>query len=358
MKLRALFWYLIFVVGVAVAGVMFLAMRTDSLPEKQPNAISITVENKVYDGTPIEIIVGSTSGTVPIVKYKLSGANDSTLTPNAPINAGDYVAVATVAEEWNYAETSRTVLFSILPKEVSLTWNEPQNLVYDGQPKVPTATVSGMLSGEECSVEIAVSVNNNNTKAGSFTFTAVSLTNSNYTLPSSKTSPVYTIAKANYDLSSAKWNYTAPFDYDGSNKTVSVVGLPSGVTVLRYSNNVNSLVGKYIASVTLNYDSVNYNQPVVPDLNWNITSKNMTITFVQTSTNYIGDRLSSVTVICNDPNATLRWVNGTQLLNAEERVYQIEYIAADGERTEYFNVTIRATDNTVQVQDYYIMDDM
>lgn len=358
MKLRALFWYLIVVFGVAVAGVMFLAMRTDSLPEKQPNAITITVEDKIYDGTPITLTAGSTSGTVPTVMYKLSGASDSTLTADAPTNAGEYVAIATVAEEWNYTESSKTAKFSILPRAVSLIWAAPLNLVYNGQPKVPSATVSGVLSGEECAVEVALSANNNNIKAGSFTFTAVRLTNSNYGLPTSKVSPVYTIDKANYNMSSARWNYTAAFDYDGTNKTVTVVGLPSGVTVARYSNNVKTYVGKYTASVVLNYDTINYNQPIIQDLNWNITSKNMNITIVQTSTNYIGDRLSSVLISCNDPTATIQWVNGTQLLNAVSGVYQVKYTAADGERTEYISVTVVAIDNTVQVQDYYIKDDM
>jgi hypothetical protein len=127
---------------------MFLAMRTDSLPEKQPNAITITVEDKIYDGNPIVLTTGSTSGTIPTVMYKVSGASDTSLSPDAPTNAGEYVAIATVAEEWNYAETSRTVLFSILPKEVLLTWNEPHNLTCDGQPKVPSATVGGMIGGE------------------------------------------------------------------------------------------------------------------------------------------------------------------------------------------------------------------
>ena len=358
MKLRALFWYLIFVFGVVVAGVMFLAMRTNSLPDKQPNAITITVEDKEYDGSPITVTATSTSGAVPTIKYKVAGADDSTLSTDTPINAGNYIVVATTLEEWNYADAVKTATFTIKSKEVLVSWQAPQNLVYNGQPKVPTCTVSGVLSGDDCSVNIDVTTNNNNVKAGSFTFTAVGLTNNNYTLPANKTSPIYTIQKANYDMSGAKWNYTKPFDYDGTNKTVTIVGLPSGVTVVGYTNNTKSLVGKYVATALLNYDIVNYNEPVMPDLNWGITSKNIIITIVQTSTNYIGHPLSSVLISCNDPTATLQWVNGTQLLNAETGIYQIKYTAADGERTEYINVTVTATDNTVQVQDYYIKDDM
>ena len=173
MKLRALFWYLIFVFGVVVAGIMFLAMRTNSLPDKQPNAITITVEDKEYDGSPITVTATSTSGAVPTIKYKVAGADDSTLSTDAPINAGNYIVVATTLEEWNYAEAVKTATFTIKSKEVLVSWQAPQNLVYNGQPKVPTCTVSGVLSGDDCSVNIDVTTNNNNVKVGSFTNAAV-----------------------------------------------------------------------------------------------------------------------------------------------------------------------------------------
>lgn len=83
---------------------------------------------------------------------------------------------------------------------------------------------------------------------------------------------ILTINKANYDMSSASWNYTTPFVYDGQEKQVVVDGLPQGVTVKQYQNNKKTAVGTYTASVELDYDTVNYNKPTLADLSWVITN--------------------------------------------------------------------------------------
>ena len=80
----------------------------------------------------------------------------------------------------------------------------------------------------------------------------------------------FTIAKATYDMSSAKWNYDDAFKYDGKEHKVEVVGLPDGVTVSGYAGNAATAAGDYIAKVTLTYDANNYNAPSVADLNWKI----------------------------------------------------------------------------------------
>lgn len=80
----------------------------------------------------------------------------------------------------------------------------------------------------------------------------------------------FTIAKATYDMSSAKWNYTDAFKYDGKEHKVEVVGLPSGVAVGGYNGNTATVVGDYTAKVTLTYDANNYNAPSVADLNWKV----------------------------------------------------------------------------------------
>ena len=79
-----------------------------------------------------------------------------------------------------------------------------------------------------------------------------------------------TIKKADYDMTAAKWDYTSAFQYDGLEHTVTVTGLPSGVTVKKYSGNSASVVGDYTAKVTFTYDEDNYNTPVLADLTWAI----------------------------------------------------------------------------------------
>ena len=79
-----------------------------------------------------------------------------------------------------------------------------------------------------------------------------------------------TIEKADYDMSNVKWEYSAPFIFDGSEKSVVITGLPDGVTVQTYINNKFKDVGTYVASVTLNYDAENYNAISIENLSWQI----------------------------------------------------------------------------------------
>ena len=82
-----------------------------------------------------------------------------------------------------------------------------------------------------------------------------------------------TITKAAYDMSDAHWDYAGTFEYDRTEKTVGVAGLPEGVTVASYSGNVATLPGVYTAHATLAYDEENYNEPTpIEDLVWCIGS--------------------------------------------------------------------------------------
>ena len=96
-----------------------------------------------------------------------------------------------------------------------------------------------------------------------------------YYLASSPTYKTITIDKATYNMSGAKWDYISAFTYDGTYKTVSVTGLPSGVSVGSYSGNSEINVGDYTASATLSYDSINYNAPSIGNLSWSITPKDI-----------------------------------------------------------------------------------
>ena len=74
----------------------------------------------------------------------------------------------------------------------------------------------------------------------------------------------FTIEKADYDMSGARWDYNGAFDYDGESHSVLLDedSLPAGVTVDNYTGNTASAVGKYTADVSLSYaDLYNYNDP-------------------------------------------------------------------------------------------------
>lgn len=88
------------------------------------------------------------------------------------------------------------------------------------------------------------------------------------------------IVKADYDMSAVAWDYTEPFEWDGTTKTVSLTGLPEGVSVNSYKGNTATDVGTYSASAVLNYQWWNYNKPEVPELNWSI--ENLALALEQT----------------------------------------------------------------------------
>ena len=98
------------------------------------------------------------------------------------------------------------------------------------------------------------------TKAGDYTATFTVDETGNYSGLEKKVD--FTIAKADYDMSGAAWDYSGAFKHDGTEHKVEVGGLPAGVSVSSYSGNSASGIGKYSASVTLAYDEMNYNKPV------------------------------------------------------------------------------------------------
>ena len=81
--------------------------------------------------------------------------------------------------------------------------------------------------------------------------------------------------KASIPCFRMEWDYDGPFIYDGTPKSVTVKGLPDGVTVKEYENNTATEIGTYIASVkSWNYDDVHYEEPLFYEkCNWAIEEK-------------------------------------------------------------------------------------
>lgn len=76
--------------------------------------------------------------------------------------------------------------------------------------------------------------------------------------------------KQDYDMSDVCWTYSEKFVYDGEAKKIELTGLPDGVTVKSYTDNEKTDAGKYTAKAILSYDDKNYNEPTVPDCDWEI----------------------------------------------------------------------------------------
>lgn len=119
-------------------------------------------------------------------------------------------------------------------------------------------------SADGAAAEGAVPVN-----AGTY-YVKASYENNDYHYAVSATGLKYVINKAVYNMSGAKWNYDEAFAFDNKDKTVIVTGLPEGVTVGSYTDNVKKASGTYTAKAVLDYDSDNYEEPVINNITWTI----------------------------------------------------------------------------------------
>lgn len=84
-------------------------------------------------------------------------------------------------------------VLTINPKEASLEWSEltAAELVYSGTAKTLTATATGLVDGDACTV--TVELVGDNVNVGTFSYKATALSNENYKLPTDVSSPSYTI---------------------------------------------------------------------------------------------------------------------------------------------------------------------
>ncbi len=261
-------------------------------------------------------------------------------------DAGSYTATVALNNKANYQWNDGTtgdinISWSISAIGVAKPTVTTTSFTYNSNPQgisIPenTAyTISGVASA---------------TNAGSYTATVVLKDKANYQWNDGTTGDIsinWNIAKASYDMSSTKWNYTTPIPFDGTQKTVAVTGLPSGVTVKSYLGNTATTVGIYTASATFAYDEVNYNEPTIASLSWEIEKTFTNLSIIKLWNNVLavsnGDKYEEIR------NATFRWYrNGTLLSGSQQYLrfdgaipageYKVEITTKDG-----FTITVTLT---------------
>lgn len=177
--------------------------------------------------------------------YKWATTDNAEVTVKFVISAAENAwKVAPSISGWTYGENAKAPTYEAKFGTVKVTYTGKAN------------------DGSDYNSETAP------TKAGNYTATFTVEGTADYSGLSESVD--FTIAKATYDMSSAKWNYINAFKYDGKEHKVEVVGLPEGVTIGGYNGNTATVVGDYTAKVTLTYDANNYNAPSVADLNWKV----------------------------------------------------------------------------------------
>jgi len=210
----------------------------------------------VYDGTVREVRLEGVPETLEVV---YSGASADTV--------GEYTAHAelTPKDPANYNDISiRDCDWRILKASYDMSgarWEGDFRSVYDGS--VKSVYIAGLPEGVT-----PVYTNNKAAAAGEYSASVVFECDPvNYHMPEMGGCD-WSISKASYDMSRTAWQETE-FVYDGSEKTVSLAGLPEGITPV-YSGNTATDAGTYEASVELVYDEYNYEKPSFGGCVWSI----------------------------------------------------------------------------------------
>ena len=314
-------------------------------------------ETRPYNGVPSNVTATAT-GLVPddTCSVTVIGGNEKA--------ADTHTATAAELNNTNYMlPVAGTIqAYTITPKEVGLTWSGWEMREYDGNASSVSAKAIGLLPDDACTVTVT---GGTETTAGPHIATATGLSNANYALPAKEFEKEYIITKAVYNMSSAGWDYMGPFTYNGTEKTVQVTGLPSGVTVVSYTGNTATNAGDYIASVSLAYDTANYIQPVLQNRSWMIEKSPGTITLGFSEMTITKAFPLAVTVRPENPNPSLVWSssnptiasvdqNGivTPLMEGEciitvEDSNTTEIPATCAIRVKYFTYSLNGTEATI-----------
>ena len=192
---------------------------------------SSTTASATYgDGTitPLSLTMGQLSGAS--VTYSSSDQSVATVNNAGSVTikgAGSTEINASYAGDDDVKPGSASYTLMVNPKEVGLTWGTT-SFIYDGSAHAPTATATGLVGNDACTV----TVDGAQTNAGSnYAATASALSNTNYKLPAANTT-TFSIAKAASTVTTAPTANT--LTYTGSAQALVTAGAASGGT-MQYS---------------------------------------------------------------------------------------------------------------------------
>ncbi|MBR2343196.1 MAG: uL15 family ribosomal protein, partial [Clostridia bacterium] len=204
-----------------------------------------TLEGEVYLPTGLDGITPS---------YKITGGGT---------DAGVYtVTLSFFTDSRNYElPPAVSATLTVKPREAEAVWGE-RLFVYDGTYKCPTAYYTDVFGAKHPLATVGGGIYADDN------YSAEALSpGPNYTLLNPKIS--FSVLRADYDLSGVRWS-GSDFVYDGTRRSVYVSGLPEGVSVIGYTDAGAADAGVYYASVALEYDRRNYNEPTLELYRWEI----------------------------------------------------------------------------------------
>lgn len=207
---------------------------------------------------------------------------------NGVKDAGYYTAQATALSNPNYALPTYNLKtgFEITPQEVKITWSNT-DLDYDGTAQKPTATAVNLVEGDKCTITVSGAQVN----AGTYTATAVEVSNRNYKLPSNETvNQTFTIKKVVPEITEPI-EYT--LTYNGENQVLIMAGSTTAGEMLYSLNgtdyskslptakNANNYTVYYKVVGNTNFTDVEPQTitPVIEKAPFKVTADDKTITY-------------------------------------------------------------------------------
>ena len=171
-------------------GVTKTASKTITVVKATGSVSTIPVNANVVYGSGNKLCsAGSGTGTM-MYRVGSTGNFSSTIPTTSGLNAGTYTLYYYAAESDSYNQSSTgSISVTVTQKEVGLSWGETL-WVYDGSTHSTTCSATGLVGSDTCTVNLSNNSVGPAKNTSGVTVTASSLSNSNYKLPSSKTTTI------------------------------------------------------------------------------------------------------------------------------------------------------------------------
>ena len=269
--------------------------------------------------------------------------------------AGSTEINASFAGDDNVKPGSASYTLTVNPKEVGLTWGTTA-FIYDGSAHVPTATATGLVGNDACTV----TVDGAKTDAGSsYIATASALSNANYSLPADNYTTTFSIAKVASSVTTAPTGNT--LTYTGSTQALVTAGAASGGT-MQYSLDNQTFTESVPTGIKVGSYTVYYK--VVGDANHEnaeggqvvvaIAKADATVTFAsKTASGKMGEAFTAPKVTTSPADLTLAYASSnTKVATVDGSTGAVTLVAA-GETT--ITASFAGNDNYNAANDSYTL---
>ncbi len=306
--------------------------KTFEKTEKIPQTVEITnVISKTYDKQAVSATTYTKLGEGTVtVEYKVFGAEDSTYTTNAPINAGKYVVRVSIGETDTHASSYDTAEFTIGKKAITVTIDS-RTSIYGDEIVTLTATDDGIISGDENVYSLSTTASKTS-NVGSYDITGEAL-DDNYSITFENEENAYTITQREVTLT---WGETT-FAYNGAEQlptaTAGNLANNDNVTVTVVPNKESVNVGEYVATAT-----------ALSNDNYKLAETNLTKNFVINKADYdmTGITFTDKTVKTTDSLEDKKLaISGTLPTGLDGVQLSVSYVDNDNTERGVFTVTAK-----------------